>query len=250
MAHRKVAIVTGGSSGIGAATARELAGRGWRVAVNFSRNAAAADKVVAACKDAVALQGDVSKDEDCRRIAAEALARWGRIDALVNNAGATKYAKHADLEALSAEDFERISRTNVVGPFQMVRACAAALKQSGGAVVNVSSMAGLRGTGSSLAYATSKAALNTMTLSLARSLAPAVRVNTVCPGHVRTPWHEQQGVEAAAEVERRYAALALLRRVAEPEDVADAIVWLIEGARCVTGAVIAVDAGMHLALPR
>lgn len=246
----KVAIVTGGSSGIGAATARALSRRGWRVAITYSRDEARAQRVAAECKDALAIKGDVADDGACRKVAEAVLAKWQGIDALVNNAGTTKYVKHPDLEGLTAEDFERISRANVVGPFQMVRACAAALKAARGAVVNVSSVAAIKGSGSSVAYATSKAALNTLTLSLARSLAPEVRVNTVCPGHVRTPWHDKQGAEAAARTEERYAAAAPLKTVAEPEDVADAIVWLIEGARCVTGETIMVDAGIHLALPR
>ena len=248
----KVAIVVGGSSGIGAATALELAKRGWRVAIVFSRDQAAADAAVRECGEAAfALRADVTVDADCRRAATEVRERCGRIDALVNSAGTTKRVAHANLEGLSAEDFERISRTNVVGPFQMVRACAEALKAAQGAIVNVSSLAGVMGTGSSVAYAASKAALNAMTLSLARSLAPEVRVNTVCPGYVRTQWWlEKAGKDVAAEVERRYVANAPLRRVAEPQDVADAIVWLIEGARCVTGEILLVDAGMHIATPR
>ena len=245
----KVAIITGGSSGIGAATSLELSKRGWRVAVNYSRDLEKAKRVVGMCNDALAVQGDVSKDDECRRIAAEVLAKWGRIDALVNNAGTTKYVKHPDLDGLSAQDFERIFALNTVGPFQMARACAAALKASGGAIVNVSSVAALKGSGSSVAYAASKAALNSMTLSLARSLAPQVRVNTVCPGHVKTPWHDKQGAEAAVRTEQKFSAAAPLKRSAAPEDVADAVVWLIEGARCVTGELIMVDCGIHLALP-
>lgn len=247
----KVALVTGGSSGIGAATARLLASRGWRVAVNYSKSKAEADKVVKDCAEAIAVQGNVAEDADCRRVAAETLAKWGRLDALVNNAGTTKAAKHADLEALKAEDFERIFRVNVVGPFQMTRACAAALKQSQGAVVNVSSVAALLGTGSSVAYAASKAALDTMTFSLARSLAPEVRVNLVAPGYVSTPWqaavHGEQGAEA---LEQRFASIAPLRSACRAEDVADAICWLLEGARRVTGERIYVDSGIHIASQR
>jgi len=239
---KKVAIVTGGTSGIGEATAQELARRGWQVAA-MARGKAHAEIFT--------VKGDVAQDADCRRAVKQVLDKWGRIDALVNNAGTTKAVPHADLDGLSAEDFERIFRMNVVGPFQMVRACAAALKASQGAIVNVSSVASVLGTGSSVAYAASKAALNAMTLSLARSLAPEVRVNTVCPGYVRTEWWlEKAGKDVAAEVERRYIGNAPLKRVAEPEDVADAIVWLIEGARCVTGELLLVDAGMHIATPR
>ena len=238
----KVAIVTGGTSGIGEATAKELARRGWQVA------AMARGK---AHPEIFTVQGDVAQDADCRRVAKQVLDKWGRIDALVNNAGTTKAVPHPDLEGLSAEDFERIFRLNVVGPFQMVRACAAALKANRGAIVNVSSVASVLGTGSSVAYAASKAALETMSLSLARSLAPEVRVNVVAPGHTRTPWHEAaRGAAGAAEVEKRYSAIVPLKAVSAAEDVADAIVWLLEGARSVTGEIIYVDGGMHIATPR
>jgi 3-oxoacyl-[acyl-carrier protein] reductase len=247
----KVAIVTGSSSGIGAACALELSKRGWSVVVNYSKNAAEAQKVVAQCKDAIAVQADVGEDADCRRLAQAALAKWGRIDALVNNAGTTKHVKHSDLDSLSAEDFLRIYRLNVVGPFQMVRACAAALKAARGAVVNVSSVASKLGTGSSVAYAASKSALNTMSLSLARSLAPEVRVNVVAPGYVDTPWHANaHGLDKAKQAAERYSSLVPLKDFARPEDVAEVICWLIEGARHVTGETIFVDGGMHITSPR
>lgn len=234
---KKVAIVTGGGSGIGEATVRELAKRGWQVA--------------SMTRSGKEFRGDVAEDADCRRVVEAVLGKWGRIDALVNNAGTTKVVPHPDLEGLSAADFERIYRLNVVGPFQMTRACAPALKESRGAIVNVSSVASVLGTGSSVAYAASKAALETMSFSLARSLAPEVRVNVVAPGHTSTPWHEAaRGAAAAAEVEKRYSTIAPLKAVSRAEDVADAIVWLIEGARRVTGEVIYVDGGMHIAAPR
>jgi 3-oxoacyl-[acyl-carrier protein] reductase len=179
------------------------------------------------------------------------LDKYGAIDALVNNAGTTKVVAHNDLEGLTAEDFQRIFLLNVIAPYQMVRACAEALKKARGAVVNVSSVASVLGTGSSVAYASSKSALETMSLSLARSLAPEVRVNVVAPGHTNTPWHPTvRGPERAAEVEKRYSAIAPLKAISQPEDVADAIAWLIEGARNVTGGTIYVDGGMHIAAPR
>ncbi len=197
------------------------------------------------------MQGDVAQDADCRRVAKAVLERWGRIDALVNCAGTTKFVKHADLEGLSADDILGIFRVNVVGPWQMIRACAAALKESRGCVVNVSSVASLLGTGSSIAYAASKAALDTMSFSLARVLAPEVRVNIVSPGFVKTPWQvAAHGPEGAAQAESRFAAVAPLKAAVEPEDIADAIAWLIEGARRVTGEIIYVDGGMHIASPR
>ena len=246
----KVAIVTGGSSGIGASTARLLAKRGWAVAINYAHNTAPAEALARELKG-IAVQADVSDDGQCRRLAKAVMDKYGAIDALVNNAGTTKVVAHNDLEGLTAEDFERIFRLNVIAPFQMARACAEALKKARGAVVNVSSVASVLGTGSSVAYASSKAALETMSLSLARSLAPEVRVNVVAPGHTNTPWHPSvRGPERAAEVEKRYSAIAPLRAVSQPEDVADAIVWLIEGARNVTGETLYVDGGMHIAAPR
>jgi 3-oxoacyl-[acyl-carrier protein] reductase len=247
----KVAIVTGSSSGIGAACAQELGKRGWAVVVNYSKNAAEAQKVVEQCKDAIAVQADVGEDSDCRRLAQAALDKWGRIDALVNNAGTTKFVKHSDLEGLQAEDFLRIYRLNVVGPFQMTRACAPALKAAKGAVVNISSVASLLGTGSSVAYAASKAALNALSLSLARTLAPEVRVNVVAPGYVDTPWqHAMLGADKARAAAERYASFVPLKDYARPADVADTVAWLLEGARMVTGEVLFVDGGLHATPPR
>ncbi len=246
----KVALVTGGSSGIGAATARELAKRGWRVVITYSRDSRKA-AAVAAEFEGLAIQGDVAQDADCRRAASETLKKWGRIDALVNNAGTTKFVKHADLDGLSAGDFQGILGVNLIGPFQMIRACAEALKASRGSVVNVSSVASLLGTGSSVAYAASKSALNTLSFSLARALAPEVRVNIVAPGHVNTPWQlAAHGEAGAAEAEHRFAAAAPLKAAPQPEDIAEAIVWLVEGARRVTGQIIYVDGGIHIASPR
>jgi len=233
----KVAIVTGGTSGMGEATVRELKKRGWHVAP-MARSKAE-------------FQGDVAVDADCRRVAKAVLDKWGRIDALVNSAGTTKFVAHADLEGLSAEDIEAIFRVNFIGPFQMIRACAPALKASKGCVVNVSSVASILGTGSSIAYAASKAALDTMSVSLARALGPDIRVNVVAPGYVRTPWQvAAHGAEGATELERRYAERAPLKAAPEPADVAEAIAWLVEGARRVTGEIIYVDGGMHIASPR
>jgi len=247
----KVAIVTGSSSGIGAAGAQQLAKRGWAVVVNYSKSAADAEKVAAQCGNAIAVQADVGEDPDCRKLAKAALDEWGRLDALVNNAGTTKFVKHSDLEGLSAEDFLRIYRLNVVAPFQMARACASALKDSRGAVVNVSSVASRLGTGSSVAYGASKAALNALSFSLARSLAPEVRVNVVAPGYVDTPWqHAMLGTEKARAAAERFASFVPLKDYARPADVADAVAWLIEGARQVTGEVIYVDGGMHITPPR
>lgn len=253
---KRVAIVTGSSSGIGSSTARELAARGWNVVINYSKSAEAAQKVVADCiskgAEAVAVQGDVSSDEACKNLAQTALDKWGRIDALVNNAGSTKFVAHAKLEDLSGEDFLRIYSTNVVSAFQMSRACAAALKKSGhGAIVNVSSIAAQWGTGSSIAYAASKGALNSMTYSLARVMGPEVRVNAVLPGYVDTPWQTNaHGAEKAAAHAQRYASHNPLNASCSPEEVAESICWLIEGAPKTTGQLVYVDGGTHMAVPR
>ena len=247
----KVAIVTGSASGIGAASALELSKRGWNVVINYSKSADEAKKISAKCKNSIVVQADVGEDAECRKLVKAALDKWGRIDALVNNAGTTKFVKHSDLDGLSAEDFLRIYRLNVVGPFQMVRACSAALKAARGAIVNVSSVASQLGTGSSLAYAASKAALNAMTFSLARSLGPEVRVNAVLPGYVDSGWHASAlGAESASKIAQHYAGMVPLGDYARPEDVADAIAWLIEGARQVTGETIYIDGGMHITPPR
>jgi 3-oxoacyl-[acyl-carrier protein] reductase len=233
----KVAIVTGGTSGMGQATVQELSKRGWQVA--------------AMARSKTPFKGDVAKDADCRRIASEVLAKWGRIDALINSAGTTKFVAHTDLEGLSAEDIEAIFRVNFIGPFQMIRACAPALKQARGCIVNVSSVASILGTGSSIAYAASKAALDTMSFSLARALGPEIRVNVVAPGYVRTPWQvAAHGAAGAEDLERKFAERTPLKAAAEAHDVADAIAWLVEGARRVTGEIIYVDGGMHIASPR
>jgi len=247
----KVAIITGASSGIGAATAALLAGKGWNVVINFSRDEKRAKEIQKKCPTSILVQADVGDDAGCRKLAKAALDKWGRIDALVNNAGTTKFVAHAKLDGLSADDFLRMYRLNVVGPFQMVRACADALKAAKGAVVNVSSVALQLGTGSSIAYAASKAALNSVTYSLARVLGPEVRVNAVCPGYVDTPWQTGAlGQERADQAKAHYATLVPLKSHATPEDIADAIAWLVEGARQVTGETIFVDGGMHISPPR
>src|SRR5258705_4028642 len=190
MDDRRAFIVPGSSSGVGAATALALAKQGVGIAVNYSRDAAPAERVAQACidagGDALVIRADVADDAACRQLAASALERWGRIDGLVNNAGTTRFASMRDLEALSAEDFYRIYSVNLIGPYQMVRACEKALRAASGAVVNVSSIAGSMGIGSSYAYVCSKGALNALTVALARVLAPEIRVNAVLPGLIGT----------------------------------------------------------------
>jgi 3-oxoacyl-[acyl-carrier protein] reductase len=248
---RKVAIVTGSATGVGAATALALARRGYDVLVNYSKSEREARESEAACRDAGAdtllLHGDVASDADCRGMAGAAVARWGRLDALVNNAGISTFTGSANWEALDAAVFQRILDVNVLGAFQMVRACTPALKVTRGAIVNVSSVAGSLGVGSSVPYVASKGAVNSMTLHLARALAPQIRVNAVCPGLITTRWFvEGVGQEAYETLRAAYELSTPLARACTAEDVAEAIVWLIAGASTVTGELIQLDSGMHL----
>jgi len=246
----KVAIVTGSAAGIGAATAELLASRGARVVVNYSQSADEAAAVHAACErygaEAVLVQADVAADGDCRRLAQAALDRWGRIDWLVNNAGVTAFAAHGDLDALQADDFQRIYAVNVIGSFQMIRACAESMRAHGeGAVVNVSSLAGVAGIGSSVAYAASKGALNTLTVDLARALAPEIRVNAVCPGFVETRWWKNRLGDAYEEQRDRFAAMTPLGKVVTPQETAQTVAFLL-AAEKLTGETLMLDAGLHL----
>jgi NAD(P)-dependent dehydrogenase (short-subunit alcohol dehydrogenase family) len=249
-----VVVVTGASTGLGRAIAVETAQRGARaVVVNYASSAdeaeATARLVEAEGADAVLVQGDVASDADCRGIAAAA-EPFGRIDALFNNAGVTRFAAHADLDAVSAQDFLDLYAVNVVGAYQMVRACRALLEAApqAGAVVNTASIAGVTGIGSSVPYAASKGALTTMTLSLARALAPKIRVNAVCPGFIDTPWFGKgMPQETVDRMRAGVAAATPLKAASTAEDIAGATVFLASPAsRHITGETLLVDAGTHL----
>jgi NAD(P)-dependent dehydrogenase (short-subunit alcohol dehydrogenase family) len=250
-----VMVVTGASTGLGRAIAVEAASRGARaIVVNYASSAGEAEETARLVKaegaEAVMAQGDVGVDADCRKIAAAA-EPYGRIDALFNNAGITKFAQnHADLDAVDAEDFLRLYRVNVVGAFQMVRAARTLLEAgpNGGAVVNTSSIAGVMGIGSSVPYAASKGALTTMTLSLARALAPKIRVNAVCPGFIDTVWFEKSmQPEVLERLRKGVAASVPLKVASKAEDVAGAAVFFASpAARHITGETLMIDAGTHL----
>jgi 3-oxoacyl-[acyl-carrier protein] reductase len=249
----KRAIVTGGGTGLGAATAVGLAKRGVSVCVNYASSAEAAEKVAEECRglgvDAFAMKADVSEDDQCRALVAAAVERFGGLEVLINNAGITKFAKHADLDALSADDFMRLYKVNVVSMYQMIRAAREHLAADGkGAVVNVSSIAGVTGAGSSVAYTATKGAINTMTLSLARALAPSIRINAVCPGYIASGWYTKHaGAEAEAARSAEIARLTPLKVVSHPEDVAEVVLFYASPAsRHVTGEFMLVDAGTHL----
>ncbi|MBX9731470.1 MAG: SDR family oxidoreductase [Sphingomonas sp.] len=245
-----VAIVTGGGTGIGAAVVRQLAERGVRCVINYASSKDDAEALAAKIGNgSIAVQADIVEDSACRNLAKVAVDSFGRIDFLVNNSGRTKFANHEDLDALDAEDFVDIYRLNTIAAFQMIRACAPAMKAGPmSAVVSVASVAGVFGMGSSVAYACSKGALITMTKSLARVLAPAIRVNAVAPGYVGTGWFEKRlGEEGFAKLNARIAASVPMAMATMAPDVAAPIVALLDPAmRAVTGEVTLVDAGGHL----
>ena len=247
-----VAIVTGSSSGVGAACARQLAEKGSHIVINYASNAAGADATRVACEafgvETEVVQADVSVDADCQRLAGVAIERWGRIDALVNNAGTTRFCEHGNLDGLDKQDFLDIYSVNTVGAYQMVRAVTPMMKQGGrGAIVNIASIAGVTGVGSSIAYAASKGALITMGLSLARVLGPEIRVNTICPGFIQDEWLEQgMGAERYAQVKNHLEQTTPLQLTTTPDTIAEGVLYFITGADVITGETLILDGGAHL----
>ena len=242
---RKVALVTGSATGIGRACALRFAENGFDVVVNYSRSEAEAQetlKLVEGCQvRGLLLQCDVGSDAAVRSMMQTIDREFGRLDVLVNNAGTTWFIDHKDLEEMTEEKWDRILQVNLKGPFFCIRAAVPLLRKSGGgAVVSVSSVAGLSGEGSSIAYAASKGALNTMTRSLARALGPEIRVNAVCPGPVDTRW--LRAVMTAEELDKRTAGYPM-QRPALPEDIADAVIYLAAGTTLTTGQCLVVDGG-------
>lgn len=247
-----VTVVTGSATGVGAACARLIAAKGGRVVINYTKSEAEAKETLAACEkagaEAILVRADVSDDAECRKLAQAALDKWGRIDNLINNAGTTKFVPPSDLDGLTPEDFQKIFSVNVTGIYMMTRACVPAMRKQGrGSVVNISSVASLLGSGSSIAYAASKGAVNTLTKALARALGPEIRVNAVLPGFIEGRWLLQgYGQQAYDNLKRRYQTSSALGKTATPDDVADACIWLLEGAPLTTGELITVDSGMHM----
>lgn len=250
-----VALITGGGTGVGSATAKRLASRGYRVAVNYRKSADSAAATVEACKaagnEAITVQGDVADIGACQRLVSQVGEKWGRLDVLVCSAGTTQFTQMHDLDAQNAEDFQRVFATNVLGAYQIVRAAAPFLRDSsGGAVVMISSIAAMNGNGSSLAYIASKGALNSLTLALARILAPQVRVNAVLPGLIESDWFLNGMDEKSYHTIRDgFAAASALETVCSPQDVADAVSFLAVDAKKMTGQLMVLDAGFMLGRP-
>jgi len=246
--ENKVALITGSSTGVGAATGLNLASEGWNVVINYSKSKKEAEQTAAACSnfgiDVMVCKANVAEDEQCKNMVRDAVAKWGRIDALVNNAGTTKFCSYDDLDGLTKDDFLNLYAVNVVSAYQMSRAAKPYLEDAeDGAIVNTSSISAISGVGSSIAYAASKGALSTLTLSLAHALAPGIRVNAVCPGFIQGRWTKGFLGERYEEVKKSIEKRTLLNKTSLPEDVANAIVFLIQKADMLTGQLLTIDGG-------
>ncbi len=238
----RVVLITGSTSGIGLATARRFSELGDTVIFNSARSFEAGEHLASVTANSHYVQADIANAEDCDRLLHEVLERYGRLDVLVNNAGTTKVIRHSDLEAASVDVWREIFDVNVFGTWQLSVAAMPSLKTSHGTIVNVSSVAGVRATGSSIPYAASKAALNHLTTLLAKVCGPEVRVNAVAPGLIDTPWWTSDWDAARKFV----SSVAPLRRSGTAEDVADVIVALATTSY-VTGQIVVVDGGLTIA---
>jgi ketoreductase RED2 len=236
----KVVLVTGSSSGIGEAAARRFTEQGATVVLNSRSSAEAGERLASELPRATYVQGDVSDEAAARHLVDATLERHGHLDVLVNNAGTTALIPHHELDRATLDVWRRIFEVNVFGTWSVTLAAMPSLRASHGAIINVTSVAGLRPTGSSIPYAASKAALNHMTVLLAKVVGPEVRVNAVAPGLIETPWTEDWGT-----LHELVAALAPLKRSGVPEDVASLIVALA-ASPYLTGQVVAVDGGLSL----
>ena len=238
----RVVLVTGSSSGIGAAVAQKFDGMGATVVVNSSSSVDAGEALASELSSAFYIQANVGEEPEASRLVEAVVERYGRLDVLVNNAGTTAVIPHHDLAQASVDVWRRIFEVNVFGTWAVTVAAVPALKEAQGAIINISSIAGLRPTGSSIPYASSKAALNHMTVLLAKVLGPEIRVNAVAPGLVDTPWTSDW-----KDLREAVRLMAPLRRTATPDDIAQVVADLA-GSAYVTGQVVAVDGGMTLVL--
>lgn len=248
----KAAVITGGGTGVGRATGLALGKLGCAVLVNYSRSNKEAEEtardIAALGVKAIPFKADVADDAKCRAMIEEAVKEFGRLDVLVNNAGTTSFIPHPDLDAVKDEDWDRIMAVNVKGTFQCARAARGPLEEAGeGEIINITSVAGLAGTGSSIPYCASKAAIINMTVTLARALAPKIRVNAVAPGFINGRWLRAGIGDAYEGVKAATAERLPLGRVCEPEDIAEAILSLITGSDLVTGHTLPCEGGMLIA---
>jgi 3-oxoacyl-[acyl-carrier protein] reductase len=239
----RVALVTGGGTGIGRAIALAFAESGANVAVNYSRSRGDAEATVEAIRElgrrALTVQADVSRDDEATELVNRVARELGRLDVLVNNAGTTTFIDHSNLDGLTTEIWDRILSLNVKGTFFCCRAAARVMTE--GHIINIGSVAGVNGTGSSIAYAASKGAVHTMTMSLARALAPKIAVNTIAPGLIATRWHAGHEDENARRAQR-----LPVRRIGRPEDIAHIALALATSDNFLTGQILVIDGGALL----
>jgi 3-oxoacyl-[acyl-carrier protein] reductase len=245
----QAAIITGGGTGVGRATALRLAQQGCNVLISYSNSRAEAEATAGEIEEhgvkAIAYQADVADDTACRAMVDTAVKAFGRLDLLVNNAGTTKFVLATDLDSVLDEDWQRIFAVNLVGPFHCARAARDPMLASGGGhIINTSSVAAFAGKGSSIPYAASKAALNNLTIALARALAPQIRVNAIAPGFITGRWLEQGLGNAYEKAKATIAGQCPLEKVSEPDDIAAAIMSLVNGSSMVTGQILVCDGGM------
>ena len=248
---QSVAIVTGGGTGVGQATSKQLARLGWSVVVNYSRSKADAEgtvaDIVAGGGRAIAVQADVAKDADCRALVEQAVKTYGRVDLLVNCAGTTEFIPFPELEQATDEVWQRLYQVNVIGPFHCARAVKEAMLASGGGqIINVSSVAAQLGQGSSIPYCCTKAALDNLTVSLARTLAPQIRVNGIAPGFIAGRWTQAGLGDRYDTFVEAYEKTLPLGKVCTPDDIAAGILSLVNGSPLVTGQTLTVDGGMMI----
>jgi 3-oxoacyl-[acyl-carrier protein] reductase len=248
----KAAVITGSSAGVGRAAALRLAERGCALVINYNRSGREAEDAAELCRakgaKAIVVQADVSVDADCRRLIQSAVDNFGRLDVLINNAAVTEFIEFSNLEALTEDIWMKILRTNLLGSFFCSRAAVPHMLKAGeGAIVNVVSIAGFLGHGSSIAYSASKAAVINMTKCFARTFGPEIRVNGIAPGAIDTRWlHKGLGEKVFEGLRESLRKTTPLEVMATPEDVANAIVWMVEDARMMTGETIKFDGGQHL----
>lgn len=251
----KAAVVTGASRGVGQATALELAKLSCDLVLVHRNSEHDAEATAQQARDlgvqALVVQADVSNDEQCRRIAEAAQQAFGHLEIVVNNAGTTKFINHRDVESVSVDDWHRMMDVNVMGPFQVFRACLPLLQAAESAdVVNVASIAGHTFPGSSIPYGASKAALINLSVSLARAFGPdKIRVNTIAPGFIDGHWLQQGLGDRFQEIKQAVVQSNPLQAVCQPADVAAAILSVIQGSDLMTGATLTVDGGQMLGSP-
>lgn len=242
---KKAALVTGAATGIGREVALRMARAGLAVGINFSKSQSEAEETLALIQaeggEGLLLKGKIGSDSVAKDLVARCVEAWGGLDVVVNNAATTHFVGLTDLDAANDAVWQEIFQVNVIGGFQVCRAAAPYLKVRGGSIVNISSVAAASGIGSSIPYSASKAAVNTMTKSLSKALAPEVRVNAVAPGPVKTRWLKDHQAMIDAAV-----ALTPLRRAADPKDIAEAVLFLALGTSLMTGQIVVVDGGRTL----